>query len=53
VQHVRERLPAGATVIDVKPRSIRFVDAFGFRWAVPAPDLPFRSSGEIAGRWIG
>ena len=53
VQHVRDRLPAEATVTEAEPRSIRFVDAFGFQWAVRAPDLRFRSSGEVAGRWIG
>jgi catechol 2,3-dioxygenase-like lactoylglutathione lyase family enzyme len=53
VQRVRERLPAEATVTDDEPHSMRFVDAFGFRWAVHAPHLPFRSSGETAGRWIG
>ena len=53
VQRIRDRLPPEATVSDAGPRSLRFVDAFGFQWAVHALDQPFRSSGDLAGRWIG
>lgn len=49
---VRSRLPEGATPIELRPDFLRFVDPFGFRWAVQRDDAAFRSSGEIAGRWI-
>jgi catechol 2,3-dioxygenase-like lactoylglutathione lyase family enzyme len=52
VGSVAERLPPTATVIESRPDSLRFEDPFGFRWAVQRDDAPFRSSGEIAGRWI-
>jgi catechol 2,3-dioxygenase-like lactoylglutathione lyase family enzyme len=48
-----ERLPPETPVLDSDLQSLRFEDPFGFRWAVHAPGMPFRSSGEIAGRWIG
>jgi catechol 2,3-dioxygenase-like lactoylglutathione lyase family enzyme len=47
------RLPPTATVIESRPDNVRFEDLFGFRWAVQRADASFRSSGEIAGRWIG
>jgi catechol 2,3-dioxygenase-like lactoylglutathione lyase family enzyme len=50
---LRERLPAEATLLEADEHSLRFEDPFGFRWAVHSPGLQFRSSGEIAGRWIG
>jgi catechol 2,3-dioxygenase-like lactoylglutathione lyase family enzyme len=49
---VAKRLPPTATVIESRPDSLRFEDPFGFRWAVQGDDATFRSSGEIAGRWI-
>jgi catechol 2,3-dioxygenase-like lactoylglutathione lyase family enzyme len=52
VGSVAERLPPTATVIESRPDGLRFEDPFGFRWAVQGDDATFRSSGEIAGRWI-
>ncbi len=49
---LRERLPASADVFEERPDCVRFRDPFGFRWQVQAPDAEFRSSGEIAGRWL-
>jgi catechol 2,3-dioxygenase-like lactoylglutathione lyase family enzyme len=49
---VRSRLPHSTNVIESQPDSLRFVDPFGFRWAVQRTDAMFRSSGEIAGRWL-
>jgi len=49
---VRSRLPHPTRVIESQPDSLRFVDPFGFRWAVQRTDAVFRSSGEIAGRWL-
>lgn len=46
------RLPDDATVIESGLGNVRFVDPFGFRWAVQRDDAAFRSSGEIAERWI-
>ena len=47
-----ERLPP-ETSVEVGERVLRFEDPFGFCWAVHVPGLRFRSSGEIARRWIG
>ncbi|HXG75396.1 MAG TPA: VOC family protein [Gaiellaceae bacterium] len=49
---LRERLPASADVFEERPDHVRFRDPFGFRWQAQAPDAPFRSSGEMAGRWL-
>jgi catechol 2,3-dioxygenase-like lactoylglutathione lyase family enzyme len=53
VEATRGRLPDHVVVEESAPRWLRFVDPFGFRWAVRDRDVPFRSSGEIAKRWIG
>jgi hypothetical protein len=31
---------------------LRFEDPFGFRCVLQRPDAEFRSSGQIAGRWL-
>jgi catechol 2,3-dioxygenase-like lactoylglutathione lyase family enzyme len=49
---IRARLGREATVLESAPGWLRFEDPFGFRWAVQRHDASFRSSGEIAGRWI-
>ena len=49
---VRSRLPNPTNVIESRPDNLRFKDPFGFRWAIQPPDAEFRSSGEIAGRWL-
>jgi catechol 2,3-dioxygenase-like lactoylglutathione lyase family enzyme len=41
-----------ATVVESRPELLRFDDPFGFRWVVQRADTSFRSSGEIAGRWV-
>ena len=52
VDAIRARLAADATVLESAPGWLRFDDPFGFRWVVQPHDAVFRSSGEIAGRWI-
>jgi catechol 2,3-dioxygenase-like lactoylglutathione lyase family enzyme len=52
VSAVRARIPQGATLVESGPDHLRFEDPFGFRWVVQPSDATFRSSGEIAGRWI-
>ena len=49
---IRARLGAEATVLESASEWLRFQDPFGFRWVVQPHDGVFRSSGEIAGRWI-
>jgi catechol 2,3-dioxygenase-like lactoylglutathione lyase family enzyme len=49
---IGHRLAAKATVLDSASAWLRFEDPFGFRWVVQPHDAVFRSSGEIAGRWI-
>lgn len=43
-----------ARELDVPPegRHFQFEDPFGYRWNVKEEDVGFRSSGEIAGRWV-
>ena len=49
----RARLPENVVVEESSAGWLRFVDPFGFRWAVRDHTLLFRSSGELAGRWLG
>jgi catechol 2,3-dioxygenase-like lactoylglutathione lyase family enzyme len=53
VDVVRTRLPPGVDVEEARTGWLRFMDPFGFRWAVRNDTAPFRSSGELANRWIG
>lgn len=53
VEATEARLPSDVVVEESAPGWLRFVDPFGFRWAVRDRDVPFRSSGEIAERWVG
>jgi hypothetical protein len=49
---IESRLGEATTVLESGPGFLRFLDPFGFQWAVQPADAPFRSSGEIAGRWV-
>lgn len=49
---IRARVERAATVLEASPRWFRFQDPFGFRWSVQPDDASFRSSGELAERWI-
>ena len=40
------------TILERSPGFVRFEDPFGFRWVLQNPGASFRSSGEIAGRWL-
>jgi catechol 2,3-dioxygenase-like lactoylglutathione lyase family enzyme len=40
------------TVPERSPGFVRFDDPFGFRWVLQDPGASFRSSGDIAGRWL-
>jgi hypothetical protein len=53
VEATRARLPENVPAEESVPGRLRFVDPFGFRWAVRDRDLPFRSSGAIGERWVG
>jgi len=53
VEAIEARLPTNAVVEESASAWVRFLDPFGFRWAVRDADGSFRSSGEIADRWIG
>jgi hypothetical protein len=53
VQATIGRLPEDAVIEESADGWLRFVDPFGFRWAVRDHGRRFRSSGEIAERWIG
>lgn len=47
------RRPRAAHVHESRAGFVRFDDPFGFRWVLQDSDADFRSSGEIAGRWLG
>jgi catechol 2,3-dioxygenase-like lactoylglutathione lyase family enzyme len=47
-----ERPPDGLEVLEHGEGFLRFEDPFGFRWVLQRPDAEFRSSGQIAGRWL-
>jgi catechol 2,3-dioxygenase-like lactoylglutathione lyase family enzyme len=53
VEATRGRLPDHVAVEEFAPGWLRFIDPFGFRWTVRDRDVPFRSSGDIAERWLG
>jgi catechol 2,3-dioxygenase-like lactoylglutathione lyase family enzyme len=48
---VRASVPESVTQ-GISPLGLRFEDPFGFAWVVREPATAFRSSGEIAGRWL-
>jgi catechol 2,3-dioxygenase-like lactoylglutathione lyase family enzyme len=52
IRAVRARLRQEAITLEHSERWLRFDDPFGFRWTLQEPDVAFRSSGEIAGRWL-
>jgi catechol 2,3-dioxygenase-like lactoylglutathione lyase family enzyme len=52
VDSLRERAPDGLDLLESADGFMRFEDPFGFRWVLQHPDAEFRSSGQIAGRWL-
>jgi catechol 2,3-dioxygenase-like lactoylglutathione lyase family enzyme len=52
VDGLSERAPDGLAIIEQRDAFLRFEDPFGFRWVLQRPDAEFRSSGQIAGRWL-
>jgi len=52
IETVRARLPEEVITPEHRERWLRFDDPFGFRWTLQEPHVAFRSSGEIAGRWL-
>jgi catechol 2,3-dioxygenase-like lactoylglutathione lyase family enzyme len=52
IDGLSERAPDGLAIIEQRDGFLRFEDPFGFRWVLQRPDAEFRSSGQIAGRWL-
>lgn len=52
IDRLRARPPAGLEILEHADGFLRFRDPFGFRWVLQRPDAGFRSSGQIAGRWL-
>jgi hypothetical protein len=52
IETVRARLREEGITPEHKERWLRFDDPFGFCWTLQEPHVAFRSSGEIAGRWL-
>jgi catechol 2,3-dioxygenase-like lactoylglutathione lyase family enzyme len=52
IARLRDRLPAGAVILEDRPDGLGFLDRYRINWQVSVPEYEFRSSGDIAGRWI-
>jgi catechol 2,3-dioxygenase-like lactoylglutathione lyase family enzyme len=52
IDSLRAHPPDGVHLLEHSNGFMRFEDSFGFRWVLQLPDAEFRSSGEIAGRWL-
>jgi catechol 2,3-dioxygenase-like lactoylglutathione lyase family enzyme len=52
IDRLRGRPPDGLEILEHDDGFLRFQDPFGFRWVLQRPDAEFRSSGQIAGRWL-
>src|SRR5262249_2147700 len=52
IEGLQRHPPDGLRVVEEDHGFLRFDDPFGFRWVIQRPDAAFRSSGQIAGRWI-
>ena len=49
LDELQARLPDN---VEGSSTALQFTDPFGFRWNVHANEVRFRSSGDIAGRWL-
>jgi hypothetical protein len=52
IDRLRERPPAGLEILEHDDGFLRFEDPFGFVGVLQRQDAEFRSSGQIAGRWL-
>ena len=52
IDMLRARPPSGMHVLEEADDYLRFEDTFGLRWVLQPPKAEFRSSGQIAGRWL-
>jgi catechol 2,3-dioxygenase-like lactoylglutathione lyase family enzyme len=52
IEAIAARLQEEAIVPEREHHWLRFDDPFGFRWTFQEAHVPFRSSGEIADRWL-
>jgi catechol 2,3-dioxygenase-like lactoylglutathione lyase family enzyme len=52
IEQIGARAQERALVQESNRTFLRFRDPFGFQWAVQPLDARFRSSGDIAGRWL-
>jgi catechol 2,3-dioxygenase-like lactoylglutathione lyase family enzyme len=52
IDGLHDRPPEGLAILEYESGFLRFEDTFGFRWVLQDPDAEFRSSGQIAGRWL-
>ena len=52
IETVRASLREQAITPEHGKHWLRFDDPFGFRWTLQEPHIVFKSSGEIAERWL-
>ena len=52
IDRLTRQAPDGLEIVEHRDGFLRFDDPFGFRWVLQRPDAEFRSSGQIAGRWL-
>jgi catechol 2,3-dioxygenase-like lactoylglutathione lyase family enzyme len=49
---IRARLPADTQAAMDEPSVLEFRDRYEITWQIAAPSSAFRTSGELAGRWL-
>lgn len=52
IARVRARLPKDAQISEMSPQSLEFCDGFPIAWQISAPGNEFRTSGDVADRWL-
>jgi catechol 2,3-dioxygenase-like lactoylglutathione lyase family enzyme len=52
VEGLVSRVADDVSILEREDGFVRFEDPFGFRWVLQEHGAAFRSSGEIAGRWL-
>ncbi len=52
IARLRARLPEDAQAGEISPESLEFRDRYQITWQISAPGSEFRTSGDIADRWL-
>ena len=52
IAQIRSRVPNDAEIMVDGPDRLEFRDSHGIDWQISVPEIAFKTSGEIAGRWL-